>query len=59
MHEPRETLELQAAEPPRDELAAPGHAVVWHEYPMEHSVGIEKLGEVERFLRQVLAAPGP
>jgi phospholipase/carboxylesterase len=36
-------------------LAALGHGVEWHEYPMEHSVCIEELRDVERFLRRVLA----
>ncbi|MCW5632817.1 MAG: dienelactone hydrolase family protein [Rubrivivax sp.] len=36
-------------------LAALGQPVEWHDYPMEHSVCIEELREVERFLRRVLA----
>jgi phospholipase/carboxylesterase len=39
----------------RDAVAALGNPVRWHEYPMEHSVCIEEIREVERFLREVLA----
>jgi phospholipase/carboxylesterase len=28
--------------------------VEWHEYPMEHSVCMEEVQEVQRFLRRVL-----
>jgi phospholipase/carboxylesterase len=38
----------------RDALAALGQPVEWHDYPMEHSVCIEELREVERFLCRVL-----
>ncbi|MBK9134523.1 MAG: dienelactone hydrolase family protein [Betaproteobacteria bacterium] len=39
----------------RDAVAALGNPVQWHDYPMEHSVCIEEVQEVERFLRRVLA----
>jgi phospholipase/carboxylesterase len=39
----------------RDAVAALGNPVQWHDYPMEHSVCMEEVQEVERFLRRVLA----
>ena len=39
----------------RDALAALGYAVEWHEYPMEHSVCMEEIGDLNRFLLKVLA----
>jgi phospholipase/carboxylesterase len=39
----------------RDTLRQLGHAVDWHEYPMEHSVCIEEVGALNQWLRQVLA----
>lgn len=38
-----------------DAVAALGNPVQWHDYPMEHSVCMEEVQEVERFLRRVLA----
>jgi phospholipase/carboxylesterase len=38
----------------RDALAALGYAVEWHDYPMEHSVCMEEVQDVQRFLRRVL-----
>jgi phospholipase/carboxylesterase len=40
----------------REQLQALGHAVEWHDYPMEHSVCIEEVRALESFLRRVLAA---
>jgi phospholipase/carboxylesterase len=39
----------------RDAVAALGNPVQWHDYPMEHSVCIEELRDVQAFLRRVLA----
>ena len=39
----------------RDELVALGHPVEWHEYPMEHSVSVEEIGDLNAFLLRVLA----
>ncbi|MBT2325184.1 dienelactone hydrolase family protein [Variovorax paradoxus] len=39
----------------RDALAALGYAVEWHEYPMEHSVCMEEIADLNRFLLRVLA----
>ncbi|MDH6593606.1 phospholipase/carboxylesterase [Variovorax sp. TBS-050B] len=38
----------------RDALAALGHAVEWHEYPMAHSVCMEEIADLNRFLLRVL-----
>jgi len=40
----------------RDALRALGHDVEWHEYPMEHSVSMEEIKDLEAWLRKVLAA---
>jgi phospholipase/carboxylesterase len=39
----------------RDALRALGHEVEWHEYPMEHSVSMEEIKDLEAWLRKVLA----
>jgi phospholipase/carboxylesterase len=39
----------------RDRLFALGHSVQWQEYPMEHSVCMEEVQALQRWLRQVLA----
>lgn len=40
----------------RDALAALGHNVEWHDYPMEHSVCAEEVADLQRFLLKVLSA---
>jgi len=39
----------------RDALVALGHPVAWHEYPMEHSVCMEEIADLNGFLLRVLA----
>ncbi len=39
----------------RDALVGLGCTVDWHEYPMEHSVSMEEIADLEAFLRRVLA----
>ena len=39
----------------RDALKALGYDVEWHEYPMEHSVCMEEIADLNRFLLRVLA----
>ena len=39
----------------RDALRTLGHEVEWHEYPMEHSVCPEEIGDLNRWLLKVLA----
>lgn len=50
-------VQIERARASRDALAALGHAVEWHEYPMEHSVCMEEIADLNRFLDQVLKAP--
>jgi phospholipase/carboxylesterase len=45
---------LQRGEDSRDALAAMGHPVQWHSYPMQHSVHPRELADVSAFLAQVL-----
>lgn len=40
----------------RDALRALGHAVEWHEFPMEHSVCLEEIQALNRWLLEVLRA---
>ena len=44
------------AEVTRDTLRRLGHAVEWHEYPIEHSVNMDEIEDLQRFLARVLAA---
>ncbi|MBT9524938.1 MAG: dienelactone hydrolase family protein [Rhizobacter sp.] len=39
----------------RDALAALGYPIEWHDYPMPHSVCAEEIGDLNRWLRRVLA----
>ena len=43
-------IPVQRAIESRDALSALGYQVEWHEYPMEHSVCIEEIGDLNRFL---------
>jgi phospholipase/carboxylesterase len=45
---------VQAGQLSRDTLAALGHPVEWHEYPMEHSVCAEEIEDLNRWLLKVL-----
>ena len=38
----------------RDALQALGYAVEWHDYPMEHSVCIEEIADLQRWLLRTL-----
>ena len=40
----------------RDALAAMGHPVQWHTYPMQHSVHPREIADISAFLKQVLGA---
>ncbi|ATA55897.1 phospholipase/carboxylesterase [Variovorax boronicumulans] len=44
---------LARAEQSRDALVALGHPVEWHEYPMAHSVCMEEIADLNRFLLRV------
>jgi phospholipase/carboxylesterase len=52
-HDPMIALPRAAAS--RDALQALGYGVRWHEYPMEHSVCLEEVHDLNRFLHDVLA----
>ncbi|WP_280153315.1 dienelactone hydrolase family protein [Piscinibacter sp. XHJ-5] len=39
----------------RDALRGMGYPVEWHEYPMQHSVSMEEIGDLNRWLLRVLA----
>jgi len=39
----------------RDALVGLGHPVEWHEYPMQHSVSQEEIGDIRAWLLKVLA----
>lgn len=45
---------LKRGEDSRDALAALGHPVQWHSYPMPHSVHPRELADISAFLTQVL-----
>jgi phospholipase/carboxylesterase len=47
-------VQIERARASRDALAALGHAVEWHEYPMEHSVCMEEIADLNAFLLRVL-----
>jgi phospholipase/carboxylesterase len=49
---------LARGEAARDELLRLGHPVDWHAYPMEHSVCMEEIQHLQRWLLQVLAEAG-
>jgi phospholipase/carboxylesterase len=38
----------------REALRGLGYAVQWHEYPMEHSVCLPEIADLQGFLLQVL-----
>jgi phospholipase/carboxylesterase len=41
----------------RDRLHSLGYAVQWHEYPMQHSLSAEELGDVAAFLTTAVPPP--
>lgn len=49
-------IDIARARASRDALVALGHPVEWHEYPMAHSVCLEEIRDLERWLQQVLSA---
>lgn len=48
---------LARGEASRDALAAHGHPVQWHTYPMPHSVHPREVADISAFLKQVLGTP--
>jgi phospholipase/carboxylesterase len=49
-------IPIARARQSRDALAAMGHPVEWHEYPMPHSVSPAEIADLNRWLLGVLAA---
>lgn len=53
LHDPM--IQITRAEASRDALLALGYAVEWHTYPMDHSVCLDEIGDIQRFLQEALA----
>jgi phospholipase/carboxylesterase len=49
-------IHVERARQSRDILTGLGYPVTWHEYPMPHSVCVEEIGEIAKWLRGVLGA---
>ena len=49
-------LPLAMAEQGREQVAALGYRIEWHQYPIPHSVSAEEIADVARWLERVLAA---
>ncbi|MBP7451562.1 MAG: alpha/beta hydrolase [Ottowia sp.] len=49
-------IALPRAEASRDALQALGYQVDWHSYPMGHSVSMEEVADLQRWLLRVLAS---
>ena len=50
---------LERGEKSRDALAAMGHPVQWHTYPMQHAVHPREIADIAAFLKQVLKDAAP
>jgi phospholipase/carboxylesterase len=50
---------LDRGEKSRDALAAMGHPVQWHTYPMQHAVHPREIADIAAFLKQVLKDAAP
>ena len=50
-------VDIGRAEASRDALRALGYQVEWHDYPMAHSVSIEEIADLNRWLLNALAKP--
>jgi phospholipase/carboxylesterase len=48
-------VQVQRGRASRDALQSIGHAVEWHEYPIAHSVSMEEIADLNRWLQRVLA----
>jgi len=54
LHDPM--LPLAMAEQGREQVAAIGYRIEWHQYPIPHSVSAEEIADVARWLGRVLAS---
>ena len=50
-------IPVQRGRASRDALQALGYPVEWHEYPMEHSLCLEEVADLNAWLLRVLARP--
>jgi phospholipase/carboxylesterase len=54
VHDPM--LPLAMAEQGREQVAALGYRIEWHQYPIPHSIGADEIADVARWLGRVLAS---
>lgn len=47
---------VRSGEASRDALRALGHDVEWHDYPIEHSVSMDEIEDLQAWLLKILAA---
>jgi phospholipase/carboxylesterase len=52
-----EMVDIERGKASREMLRALGHPVEWHDYPMGHSVCMEEIADLNRWLLGVLARP--
>ena len=52
-------ITLQYAQQSRDALLAAGYPLVWKQYPMQHQVCEEQIGDIASWLTASLAVPAP
>lgn len=50
-----EVVPLARGQAAREALSALGHAVDWHDYPIEHTLSMEEVQDLNRWLLRVLA----
>jgi len=48
-------IPMAMAKASREALLAAGYKIDWHEYPMQHSVCVEEIGDISHWLSRVLA----
>jgi phospholipase/carboxylesterase len=48
-------VQVERGKASRDVLQAIGHSVEWHEYPIAHSVSMDEITDLNRWLERVLA----
>ncbi|HEY0887301.1 MAG TPA: alpha/beta hydrolase [Ramlibacter sp.] len=52
-----DVVAIERGEASRDLLSQQGYDVEWHEYPMGHSVSLDEIADLNRWLLEVLARP--
>lgn len=52
-----EVVAIERGRASRDVLQQQGYAVEWHEYPMGHTVSLDEIADLNRWLLAVLAGP--